>query len=281
MDFPRIARPVTSRRSHLAPLLSLALLAAVLVAPAPAAAVDTLTVSAAESAMVAALNADRTSHGLVPVRVDTRLMAIARARSADMVANNYFSHTQTDGRSVFDILSTSGITWFGAGEIIAVNNYPTFDTSLQRANLDWLNSPGHYAIVVSTSYNYVGVGLAVDTATGKKFWTAVYMKGPDRTGARATIRTPSISAGSTSARRRVRVSWSGADVQLQVLTSGLYTFRVQRRTDGGSWVTVKSSTTRTALAFDLARHHKYQFRVRARDRAGNWGTWSTVGVSLG
>lgn len=272
--------PNAPRRSRLAPLLSFALLAAVLVAPAPTAADDTTTVSAAETAMVAALNADRTQRGLVPVRVDARLMEIARARSANMVANSYFSHTQPDGRNVFDIVSASGITWFGAGEIIAWNNYPTLDTSLQRANLDWLNSPGHYAIVASTAYNYVGVGLAVDPATGKKVWTAVYLKGPDRTGARATAKAPSISASSTSARRRVSVSWSGADVRLQVLTSGLYTYRLQRRTDGGPWVTVKSSTTRTSFSFDLPRYHTYQFRVQARDRAGNWGFWSANGVSV-
>jgi len=230
--------------------------------------------------MVAALNVDRTSRGLVPVRVDARLMAIARARSADMVANNYFSHTLPDGRNVFDIISASGITWFGAGEIIAWNNYPTLDTSLQRANLDWLGSPGHYAIVVSTSYNYVGVGLAVDPATGKKFWTAVYLKGPDRTGARASAKAPSVHVGSTSSRRRISVTWSGADVRLQVLTSGLYTYRLQRRTDGGPWVTVRSSTTRTSFSFDMPRHHTYQFRIQARDRAGNWGYWSASGVTV-
>ena len=167
------------RRSRLALLLTLALLAAVLVAPAPTAADDTTTVSAAEAAMVAALNADRTSRGLVPVRVDARLMAIARARSADMVANNYFSHAQPDGRNVFDIISASGITWFGAGEIIAWNNYPTLDTSLQRANLDWLGSFGYYVIVVLILYNYVGVGLVVDPVMGKKFWMVVYLKGLD------------------------------------------------------------------------------------------------------
>src|SRR5438876_11024906 len=222
-------------RSRLVPLLTLTLLAAVLVAPAPTAADDTTTVSAAEAAMVAALNADRTSRGLVPVRVDARLMAIARARSADMVANNYFSHAQPDGRNVFDIISASGITWFGAGEIIAWNNYPTLDTSLQRANLDWLGSPGHYAIVVSTSYNYVGVGLAIDPATGKKVWTAVYLKGPDRTAARATVYAPKIQAGTTSATRSVKIAWTGYDPRLQVLTAGLRSYAIQRRTDGGTW----------------------------------------------
>ncbi len=276
-----VSLPFAPRRSRLAPLAAVALLATLLISPAPAAAEDTMTVSAAEMAMVAALNVDRTERGLVPVRVDGRLMAIARARSADMVAKHYFSHTQPDGRNIFDIISGSGIVWYGAGEILAMNNYPTIDTSLQRADLDWFNSPAHWAIIVSTSYNYVGVGLAIDPATGTKYWSAVYLKGPDRTGARASARTPSVSAGSTWTRRRVRVSWSGADVRLQVLTAGLYTYQLQRRTDAGAWVTVRASTTRTYLGFDLPRHHTYTFRVRARDRVGNWGTWSTVRVRLG
>jgi uncharacterized protein YkwD len=276
-----VSLPFALRRSRLAPLVAVALLATLLIAPAPAAAEDTMTVSAAEMAMVAALNVNRTERGLVPVRVDGRLMAIARARSADMAAKHYFSHTQPDGRNIFDIISASGIVWYGAGEILAMNNYPTIDTSLQRADLDWLNSPGHYAIVVSTSYNYVGVGLAIDPATGTKYWSAVYLKGPDRTGARASARAPSVSAGSTWTRRRVRVSWSGADVRLQVLTAGLYTYQLQRRTDAGAWVTVRASTTRTYLGFDLPRHHTYTFRVRARDRVGNWGSWSAVRVRLG
>jgi uncharacterized protein YkwD len=268
------------RRSRLAVLLGVALLAALIAAPATTATDETLTISSAETAMVAALNADRKEKGLVAVRVDTRLMAIARARSADMVAHNYFSHTQPDGRTVFDIIKASGITWYAAGEIIAKNNYGTYTTSLQAANLGWKGSPGHYAVIISATYNYVGVGLAVD-ASGYKYWTAVYLKGPDRTGAKAVARTPSVTAGSTSSRRKVTVSWSGADVRLQVLTSGLYTYWIQRQTDTNWWVTVTSNTTRTSKAFDLPRHHTYHFRIRARDKAGNWGNWSTVGVTVG
>ena len=156
-----------------------------------------MTISQAELAMVDALNVDRTTRGLVPVRVDSRLMAIARARSADMATKDYFSHTQPDGRNVFDIISAKKITWYGAGEIIAWNNYPTLETSVAAANNQWLNSPGHKAIVVSTTYNYVGVGLALGT-NGKKLWTAVYMRGPDLTGAKAKTATPTIAAGATS-----------------------------------------------------------------------------------
>jgi uncharacterized protein YkwD len=267
------------RSSRLALLLVVGLLAAVFAAPGSAAAAG-MTISQAELAMVDALNVDRTTRGLVPVRIDSRLMAIARARSVDMVTKNYFSHTQPDGRNVFDILSAQKITWYNAGEIIAWNNYPTLETSVPAANNQWLNSPGHKAIVVSTSFNYVGVGLALDASTGKKMWTAVYMKGPDRTGARATTAKPTVAAGATTGTRRVTVAWTGADVPLQVLTSGFHSYQVQRRTDGGAWTTVWSSTTVKSMTLDLPASHTYEFRVAARDKAGNWGAWSAASVTL-
>jgi uncharacterized protein YkwD len=268
-----------NRPSRLAVLLVLGLLAASVVAPGTAAAADGMTISQAELAMVDALNVDRTTRGLVPVRIDSRLMAIARARSVDMATKDYFSHTQPDGRNVFDILSSQKITWYNAGEIIAWNNYPTLETSVPAANTQWLNSPPHKAIVVSTTYNYVGVGLALGS-NGKKIWTAVYLRGPDRTGARATTAKPTIADGATGATKRVTVSWSGADVRLQVLTSGFHSFQVQRRVDGGPWTMVWVGTTVESMTLDLAASHTYEFRVAARDKAGNWGAWSVAKATL-
>jgi uncharacterized protein YkwD len=273
----RIKAPRT--RARLIALMSVGLFAAVLVAPASVAAAD-MTISQAESAMVAALNADRKAVGLVALQVDTRLMTIARARSTDMATKNYFSHTQPDGRDVFDFIAAAKITWFYAGEIIAWNNYPTLATSVPAANTQWLNSPGHKKLIVSTRFNYVGVGLAVQAATGKKFWTAVFLEGPDRTGARATTAAPSIAAGSTAATKKVTVAWSGADVPLQVRTSGFHSYQVQRRVDGGAWATVWASTTVRSMSLQLPTNHTYDFRVAARDRAGNWGAWSAVQANL-
>jgi Cysteine-rich secretory protein family len=229
--------------------------------------------------MVSALNADRAAVGLVAVRTDPRLMAIARARSNDMVANAYFGHVQPDGRNVFDILTAQHVAWSNAGEIIAWNNYP-MDSSGSAANRQWVGSPGHYAIITSSDLNYVGVGLAIDPATGQKFWTGVFIKGPDRTAARVTAYTPKIQAGTTAGTRTMRWSWSGYDVRLQVLTSGLRSYAIQRRVDGGSWTTSISATTLKAANFTLRLGHRYEFRVIARDRAGNVGTWATKVVDL-
>ena len=277
---PSVSAP---RRRRLASVLLSALVVAAIAAPATATATvattDAATLSGMEMAMVAALNADRTAHGLIPVRVDTRLMAIARARSNDMVAKDYFSHTQPDGRNVFDILTASRITWYGAGEIIAWNNYP-MDVTVDVANSQWVNSPGHYSILMSTDYNYVGVGLSIDEATGKKVWTAVYMKGPDRTAARAVVNRPNVTAGMTSTTRRVRLSWSGYDPRLQVLTSGLRGFGLERSVDGGAWTTLYAATTQTWATMTLSVGHLYRFRLVARDRAGNSGTWIVKSVDL-
>jgi len=241
-------------------------------APTPA------QISSSEQAVLNLLNKDRTAAGLVPVRVDARLMAIARARSADMVANSYFSHTQPDGRNVFDILSAQHVTWYNAGEIIAWNNY-SMDLTAGIANSQWMASPGHHAIIVSSEFNYVGVGLAYDPATGKKLWTAVFIKGPDRTPAVAAS-SRSLGAWTTTRTRTAKVSWSGYDPKLQVLTAGLRSFTIQVRTDGGAWRTIYSSTTNRAWSFRAWKGHRYEIRVSPLDRAGNRGTWVTSVVDL-
>jgi uncharacterized protein YkwD len=277
----------TTRAPGLRRLASLAIVAVLglaILAPASVSAttlpvVDAAAVSALEKSMVAALNADRTALGLVPVQIDARLMTIARARSADMVAKKYFSHTQPDGRNVFNILTAKAITWYNAGEIIAWNNYP-LDSTVSAANRQWLNSPGHKAIIISKDFNYVGVGLALDPETGKKLWTAVYMKGPDRTPAKAAATGAALRAGPTATTRYTKLTWQGYDPRLQVLTAGLANFTIQRRIDSGAWATVVASTTLTYTNFRVSVGHRYEFRVAARDKRGNQGAWSVKVVDL-
>lgn len=263
----------------IAAVLGIAILAPAAVAAATPVPVSAAAITAAEKAMVAALNADRTALGLVPVQADARLMAIARARSVDMATKGYFSHTQPDGRNVFNILTGQKIAWYNAGEILAVNNYP-MDVTVAVANRGWMNSPGHKAVVISKDLNYVGVGLALDPVTGKKLWTAVYIKGPDRTGARATVTGAALRTGPTATTKYAKLTWTGYDPKLQVLTAGLAGFTIQRRVDGGAWTTAVTSTTLTYTSFSVALGHVTEFRVAARDKKGNQGSWSTKVVDL-
>jgi uncharacterized protein YkwD len=262
---------MTRRATLLLAALALALVMPS-ISPGRAAAAD-LTVDQAEAAMVQALNSDRTDRGIARVAVDPRLMTIARKRSIDMATKNYFSHTQPDGRNVFDMIQSSGIAWSSAGEIIAWNTWPTLESSVGAANTGWLESPGHYSILTDASYNSLGVGLAVD-ATGKKLWTAVFVREPTTTitsaSTIATAGRPSLSVRLSSGHHYAYLRWTTPSAP-----AGVKYYQVQRRIGTGSW----STTARTAshrLTRYVRLHHTYRFRVRVIDKLGRAGAWSYV-----
>lgn len=282
---PGMAFPVRRHTPRHAVLVIAALMAVAALGSRPAsAAAAELTVPEAEQELAQLLNAERARAGLVALRVDARLSAIARARSADMVAKGYFSHTQPDGRKVFDFLTARSIKWYAAGEVIAWNNWPTLTDSASHTRDGWMESPSHRSIVLSGSYNYFGIGLAVDEATGNRLWTGVFIKGPDRTGGWVAFKPMAdavlaIAVASPARNRMVTVSWRGGDVRLAVLTAGLRHYQIQVRTDGGSWRWFSRATTSTSRSLRLWLGHTYVFRVRACDRVGNCGAWSHLGLA--
>ena len=227
-------------------------------------------ISAAEHSVLTLTNRRRAAAGLVALRWDDRLAELARERAAYMAETGEFSHTQSDGTNVFDMIVASNITWYGAGEIIAWNTAAALDYSAAFAVQGWMGSPSHRDIVMSNGYNYAGFGLAI-APSGQRYWAGVYIKGPDRTGSLARPRYASLTTLSSTT-VRVTLRWTGGDTRLQVLTSGLRYYQIQRRRNGGSWVNL-GITTSTHIAQRWRRHSTYDFRVRSRDRAGNWSGW--------
>ena len=253
-------------------------------APRPAAAGDVrvsgddLSQASAVASLVTMINDDRAALGLPPLQIDARLSAIAEERSASMTAAGQLSHVQADGRTMVDLVNADRIRWYALGETIGWNNYPGLDESTNVVNQGWLDSPEHAAILGSTTYNYFGVGLGV-TAGGDRYWTAIFLRGPDRTAPWAKMLAPAASSDVTLAsRRRARVvtwSWTGDDRPLAELTSGLRSFEVQQRIDGGPWVTVRTSIAARHWSSSVGIGRLVEVRVRARDRAGNVGSWTS------
>ena len=225
--------------------------------------------------LVTKTNARRKTHGLISLRLDPDLMAIARARAQVMAASDVLSHTEPNGTKVYDRLSADAIHWYAAGEIIAYNMQPTIGDAVNATMTAWMGSSGHRAIMLSTNYNYVGYGAAV-SASGRVYFAGVFVKQRDETG--AWVKFGSLTRRSVDAGHvRVTIRWTGADTRLQVLTAGLRYFQVQARRSEAGWESW-GLTAKTSRGVTWIRGNSYYVRIRARDKVGNWGTWHTLHI---
>jgi uncharacterized protein YkwD len=251
-------------------LAVIALALAATLAPSPAQAVQ--RPSSAEARLLSLINGERQSMGRVGLRWDGRLGDIAQARSSEMARTGVFAHLSAEAMSAK--LAAKGVVWYRWGETIFRDSAPTATQSADTAFRGWRDSAPHWALLGDVDFNYIAIGYA-RSSSGDNFWTAVLLKGPDRT--RPVARMTGAKLGSiSSGRRSVIVSWSGYDVELSVLTAGLRDFRLQRKIGSGSWATITDWTTATSRSLTLDVGKTYRFRVRARDRSGNLSRWSAA-----
>jgi uncharacterized YkwD family protein len=123
-------------------------------------------VSAYEQKVVELTNQERAKNGLKPLALDTELSKVAREKSRDMQSKGYFSHTSPTYGSPFDMMKKFGITYRSAGENIAMGQ-PTPEEVVKA----WMNSSGHRANILNSSYTHIGVG---HVATGN-YWTQMFI----------------------------------------------------------------------------------------------------------
>lgn len=124
------------------------------------------TVTAYEGEVVSLVNEIRAQNGLSPLSQDWQLSRVARYKSQDMRDNGYFSHTSPTYGSPFNMMKNFGITYKTAGENIA-KGYQT-----PKAVVDaWMNSPGHRANILSSSFTHIGVGYV----SSGSYWTQMFI----------------------------------------------------------------------------------------------------------
>lgn len=119
--------------------------------------------STEESKMVNLVNQERTKQGVKPLGVNMVLVGLARKKSQDMVANNYFSHTSPTYGSPFDMMRNAGVSYRTAGENIAGAG------TTESAHQNLMNSPGHRANILNSAFNQVGIGIASGSMYGNMF----------------------------------------------------------------------------------------------------------------
>lgn len=107
------------------------------------------------------INAKRVANGLSALKVNDELQNVARIKAQDMVDNNYFSHNSPIYGTPFNMIKNFGISYKTAGENIAGNS------SNSGAVNAWMNSEGHKANILNSSFNYTGIGVVTSPKYGK------------------------------------------------------------------------------------------------------------------
>ena len=124
------------------------------------------SVTAFESEVVRLVNEIRARNGLNALTADWELSRVARYKSQDMVDNRYFSHTSPTYGTPFQMIKAFGLSYRSAGENIAYG----YSTPQAVVNA-WMNSSGHRANILSSSYTKIGVGYV---ASGH-YWTQMFI----------------------------------------------------------------------------------------------------------
>lgn len=122
---------------------------------------DSNAMNADENEVFNLINKQRTNNGLPALTIDNEVQKVARIKAEDMVANNYFSHQSPTYGSPFDMLKSFKISYRSAGENIAANSSNTGAVNA------WMNSSGHRANILSSNYNYTGIGVVSSPKYGK------------------------------------------------------------------------------------------------------------------
>ncbi|MFN8517928.1 MAG: hypothetical protein U0667_00750 [Chloroflexota bacterium] len=226
----------------------------------------TAEIGSAEARVESLINARRDSRGKQPFRVDPRVAGTRACQVAGHDDRDYFDHADRKGHFASYHLSRAGVRFTRVGEIIA---WGRFDGDL-LASADeavdlWMHSAPHKKLILSGN-NYFGAGVATDGRSWK--WTVIFITGRDRTDPRASITTARADGG------EVTVRWTGSDPRLVTGTAGLRGFDLERRTPGGEWKRMRNATRNRTYVREHSPGVTFEFRVRARDKAGNIGDWT-------
>ena len=128
------------------------------------------TAGSYEMQVVEFVNKERAAQGLPALKYNSELSKVAEAKAADLRDNNYFSHTSPTYGSPFDMMKSFGIKYTAAGENIA-KGYMNPKSVMKG----WMNSPGHRANILNSSFTEIGVGYVSDSK-GAGYWVQMFIR---------------------------------------------------------------------------------------------------------
>lgn len=106
------------------------------------------------------INDARQKAGVAPLKLGATLPKLAELKAEDMVKNSYFAHTSKTYGTPFKMMEDYNIDYNTAGENIAGN------PNIKAAVESWLASSTHKQNLLSSSYQYIGIGIAKSPTYG-------------------------------------------------------------------------------------------------------------------
>lgn len=123
-------------------------------------------VRAYEQEVIRLVNEQRALYGLKALTENWELSRVARIKSQDMKTNRYFSHESPSYGTPFQMIKAFGLSYRSAGENIAYGQ-----RTPQEVVNAWMNSSGHRANILNSSYTVIGVGYE----PSGNYWTQMFI----------------------------------------------------------------------------------------------------------
>lgn len=100
------------------------------------------------------VNDERAKAGLVKLTLDPRIEQAAQTKCNDLVTQNYWSHTDPQGRMPWHLFEENGYAYRHAGENLA-EEFATNNAVISG----WMNSPEHRSNILMSDYRSTGVAV--------------------------------------------------------------------------------------------------------------------------
>lgn len=231
-----------------------------------------------EVAMVQLINNYRAQNSLSQLQVSKSLTCAARFMSGDMVAKNYFDHTEPSGRTFGARIAAFGYNGGSAGENIAAGY------SLAQYTFDqWKNSPGHNQNMLYPSWQVIGIGKATGGNYGY-YWTSDFggtatssdiIALPTTPPSDTTAPTTTLSLGATSLTTGQSTAITAAASE-NTGGSGLSKIELYQN----NALVYQTSTSPLSYTFSSSTAGTYGFYAKGYDAAGNVATTSTQNITV-
>jgi hypothetical protein len=131
-----------------------------------------VSTSISSSEVISLTNIQRANNGLPALNTNSKLMSAAQAKAQDMFAKDYWAHNAPDGTTPWYWITAAGYNYSTAGENLA-KGFSTSNGVVQG----WMNSPGHRANILNTSFIDTGVAVMSGTLQGESTTLVVAMYG--------------------------------------------------------------------------------------------------------